>query len=83
MARAGEKIYNPVQGDWMIFRRTARDTGGELLSAELVVSPHGGNPLHVHPLQVERFKVLPGTLGVQVVDENRTLREGEEAAALS
>jgi quercetin dioxygenase-like cupin family protein len=52
----------------MVFRETARDTGGELLSAELIVSPHGENPLHVHPHQEERFKALSGTLGVQIRD---------------
>ena len=79
MARAGEEIYNPVQGDWIEFRQTARDTGGELLSAELLVAPRGGNGLHVHPLQEEHFKVLSGTLGVQIEDEHRILGEGEEA----
>ena len=79
MARAGEKIYNPVKGDWIVFRETAQDTGGELMSGELVVSPRGGNPLHVRPLQKEHFKVLSSTLGVQVDDEQRNLGEGEEA----
>ncbi len=79
MARAGEKIYNPVQGDWIEFRQTARDTGGTLLSWELGVAPRGGNPLHVHPLQEEHFEVLSGTLGVQIGDEHRILGEGEEA----
>lgn len=79
MAKAGEKIYNPVQDDWIVFRQTTRDTGGELLSAELLVSPRGGNPLHVHPLQEEYFKALSGTLGVQVGEEHRSLGEGEEA----
>jgi quercetin dioxygenase-like cupin family protein len=79
MARAGEKIYNPVQEDWIVFRQTARDTGGELLSGELVVAPSGGNSLHVHPLQEEHFEVLSGTLGVQIEDEHRILGEGEEA----
>jgi len=79
MARAAEKIYNPVQGDWIVFRETAGDTNGELMSGELIVSPRGSNPLHVHPLQEEHFKVLSGTLGVQVGDEQRSLGEGEEA----
>jgi quercetin dioxygenase-like cupin family protein len=79
MARAGEEIHNPVQGDSIVFRQTARDTGGELMSGELVVSPGGNNPLHVHPLQEEHFEVLSGTLGIQIGDEHRTLGEGEEA----
>jgi quercetin dioxygenase-like cupin family protein len=79
MARAGERLYNPIQGDWIVFRETARDTGGELLSAELIVSPQGENPLHVHPHQEERFEALSGTLGIQIGDEHGKLGEGEEA----
>jgi quercetin dioxygenase-like cupin family protein len=79
MARAGEELHNPVQGDSILFRQTAQDTGGELMSAELVVSPGGGNPLHVHPLQEEHFEVLSGTLSVQIGAERISLREGEEA----
>jgi quercetin dioxygenase-like cupin family protein len=63
----------------MVFRETARDTGGELFSAELIVSPHGKNPLHVHPHWEERFKALTGTLGVQIGDEQGKLGQGEEA----
>jgi oxalate decarboxylase/phosphoglucose isomerase-like protein (cupin superfamily) len=65
MARAGDEIYNPVQQDRIIWRKTARDTDGELLGADLFVSPGGGNPLHVHPRQEERFKAVSGSLGVQ------------------
>ena len=79
MAKAGQQVYNLVQGDRIVFRETARDTGGELLSAELVVSPRGGNLLHVHPRQEEYFKALSGALGVQVDYQYRSLAEGEEA----
>jgi len=73
MARTGEEIYNPVQGDWIEFRQTARDTGGALLSGEMVVAPSGGNGLHIYPLQEEHFEVLSGSLGVQIGDEHRIL----------
>ncbi len=79
MARAGEEIHIPVQNDRIIWRKTARDTGGELLRLDLIVSPHGGNPLHVNPHQEEYFKAVSGTLGVQVGDKHRRLRDGEEA----
>jgi quercetin dioxygenase-like cupin family protein len=79
MARAGEEIYNPVQQDRIIWRRTARETGGELLGADLIVSPRGGNPLHVHPRQEEHFRAVSGLFGVQVGGEQRWLQEGEEA----
>jgi quercetin dioxygenase-like cupin family protein len=78
MARAGEEIYNPIQNDRIVWRKTARDTGGQLLSVDLFVSPRGGNPLHVHPRQEEYFKAVSGTFGVQVGDESRSIREGEE-----
>jgi quercetin dioxygenase-like cupin family protein len=79
VAKSGEMLYNPVLKDRIVYRKTAQDTGGELLRLELFVSPRGGNPLHVHPLQEEYFKAVSGTMGVQVGDEQRWLREGEEA----
>ena len=79
MAKSGEVLYNPVLQDRIVYRKTAQDTDGELLRLDLFVSPRGGNPLHVHPLQEEYFKAVSGTLGVQVGDEHRRLREGEEA----
>ena len=79
MARLGEEIYNPAQNGRVVFRKTARDTDGELLRLELFVSPRGGNPLHVHPRQEEYFETVSGTLGIQVGDERRSVGEGEEA----
>ncbi len=79
MAKAGDKLYSPVLGDWLVFGQTAEDTSGELMSGELVVPPSVGNPLHVHPLQEEHFEVLSGTFGVQIGDKRRSLGEGEEA----
>jgi len=79
MARAGEEIYNPVQQDRIVWRKTARETDGRLLSVDLFVSPLGGNPLHVHPNQEEHFKAVSGIFGVQVGDEHRWLGVGEEA----
>jgi quercetin dioxygenase-like cupin family protein len=79
VAKSGEVLYNPVLQDRILYLKTAQDTDGELLSLDLFVSPRGGNPLHVHPLQEEYFKAVSGTLGVQIGDEHRCLREGEEA----
>jgi quercetin dioxygenase-like cupin family protein len=79
VAKAGKEIYNPVLKDRIVYHETAQDTDGELLRLDLFVSPGGGNPLHVHPLQEEYFKAVSGTLGVQVGDEHRRLRDGEGA----
>jgi mannose-6-phosphate isomerase-like protein (cupin superfamily) len=77
MARAGEQLFDPVRGDSIEFRETARDTGGALLS--WVWTAVGAPPMHVHPLQEERFEVLSGTVGIQIEDEQLSLGEGEEA----
>jgi mannose-6-phosphate isomerase-like protein (cupin superfamily) len=77
MARAGEQLHDPVRGDSIEFRETARDTGGALLSG--VWTAVGAPLMHVHPLQEEHFEVLSGTVGIQIEDEHRSLGEGEQA----
>jgi mannose-6-phosphate isomerase-like protein (cupin superfamily) len=63
MAYAGQIIENPVSGERITFRKTAADTGGELLSFDLELSPDGHVPgKHVHPEQEERFEVVSGTM---------------------
>ena len=63
MAYAGQIIENPVSGERITFRKTAADTGGELLEIDLELTPDGHVPgKHVHPEQEERFEVQSGTM---------------------
>ncbi len=63
MAYAGQIIENPVSGEKITFRRTAADTGGELLEFDIELTPDGHVPgLHVHRRQEERFEVVSGTM---------------------
>ena len=63
MAHAGQTIENPLSGERITFRKTAADTGGELLAFDLELSPDGHVPgMHVHPIQEERFEVVAGTM---------------------
>jgi mannose-6-phosphate isomerase-like protein (cupin superfamily) len=63
MAYAGQTISNPVSGERITFRRTAADTGGEVLELDLELSADGHVPgVHVHPSQEERFEVVSGTM---------------------
>jgi quercetin dioxygenase-like cupin family protein len=63
MAFSGQVLDNPVSGERFIFRRTAHDTAGELLTFDMVVDPSGRVPGgHVHPTQQESFEVLTGTM---------------------
>jgi quercetin dioxygenase-like cupin family protein len=61
--RAGDVVDNPVTGERILFRRTAAETGGELVDIEVTVKAGGGvAAAHVHPYQSERFEVLEGML---------------------
>jgi quercetin dioxygenase-like cupin family protein len=63
MAHAGQTIENPLSGERITFRKTAADTGGELLAFDLELTPDGHVPgMHVHPTQEERFEVVEGTM---------------------
>jgi mannose-6-phosphate isomerase-like protein (cupin superfamily) len=64
MAYAGQTLLNPASGERITFRRTAAETGGELVAIDLEL-PAGRRvpgPLHVHPHQEERFEVVQGTM---------------------
>lgn len=63
MAYSGQVLDNPISGERITFRKTAADTGGELLSIDLELTPDGHVPgAHVHPLQEERFEIVEGTM---------------------
>lgn len=79
MALAGKVLENPVSGQRIVFRKTAGETGGDLLEVEAVYTKPTPSrpPLHYHPRQSERFEVLSGTLEVLVDGKRRALAEGE------
>jgi quercetin dioxygenase-like cupin family protein len=78
MAEAGDIIEHPVTGEKVIFRKTAQDTGGELLLAELIVQPHGFVAAeHIHPLQEERFEVISGSVRLRMNGVEKEIQKGE------
>jgi quercetin dioxygenase-like cupin family protein len=79
MIRPGERLENPVTGEVLILRKTAAETGGELVRVETLVEPDGFvAAAHVHPAQTERFNILEGTLDFRVGGETVRAREGDE-----
>jgi quercetin dioxygenase-like cupin family protein len=63
MAFSGQVLDNPISGERFIFHQTAGDTGGQLLSFDLTVTPDGRVPGgHVHPMQQESFEVVRGVM---------------------
>ena len=76
--QAGGVIENPATGERILLRRTAAQTGGELLEFELHLSPGGHVPAgHRHPEQEERFKVLEGEARFRLGRRHLIAREGE------
>jgi len=82
MARAGDELVNPVTGLRTVFRKTARETSGELLQVDWI-GERGWttSPDHIHPRQEERFEVLSGKLGLRVEGAEHFLGEGEVIVA--
>jgi mannose-6-phosphate isomerase-like protein (cupin superfamily) len=78
VARRGEVLESPINGQRAIFRQTADDTGGRLLRLDFFVAPGGflGNE-HLHPKQEERIEVLSGTLRCRVGGSERDVEQGE------
>lgn len=79
MVYRGQRIENPVTGQTMIFLETGEETGGEVFRMEGIFRPGGfAGPVHVHPLQEERFAVTQGTAGFRVGRRRLELGPGEE-----
>lgn len=73
--------YNPVQKDAVTFVQTAEESAGTQTLIDMEVAPGGGNFLHYHRTFAEHFTVLSGQLGVQIGNEQFTLKPGESAVA--
>ena len=65
MARAGDELVDPIAGERMIFRKTAKETDGELLQLDWIgKAGWTAGPLHVHPYQEERLEIMADPDGV-------------------
>jgi len=62
MATPGQTLENPITGERIVFRQTARETGGRRLVIDHFLRPHTATfPEHVQLNQEERFEILSGT----------------------
>ena len=81
MARVGETIANPVNGERITWIETAHTTGGELLSFDLTLRPGAAVAVeHRHVRQEERFRVQAGTVELEVAGNRREVGLDEEVA---
>ena len=67
MARAGDSVENAGTGELVVFRRTAADTGGELLEMDdHWTRPDHRTAPHVHPGMEETWEVISGRAGFRI-----------------
>lgn len=79
MTIAEKVIENPIQGDRVVFRKTAKDTNGELLEFDLFIEPGAtGPPEHVHLESEEQFIVLAGKVEALMDGKKYSFNEGEQ-----
>jgi mannose-6-phosphate isomerase-like protein (cupin superfamily) len=80
MVTAGEQFRMP-DGSTYVVVRTAAETDGEWVEMEFVLpSRCVPPPPHVHPVQVEEYEVLEGSLDVVIEGQWRTLGPGQSAS---
>src|SRR5919199_6116593 len=80
MARTGDHFKMP-DGSVYVVRRSAAETGGELVEMEFVLPPGCvPPPLHVHRAKVEEYEVIEGRFDVVVDGQWRSLGAGESTS---
>ena len=78
MSRAGDVYENPVTGEWVVVRVGAEESGGELIIADLYVSPGGAVAgEHVHPGIEEVFTVVSGSVGFRLAGRESVAGPGQ------
>lgn len=77
-SESSEPILQTSFGEQFSFRKTAEETGGELLRLETHLDPGVRRPLHSHPRQEERFLVKEGVLSLAIEDRELLLESGEK-----
>lgn len=76
-AGTGKAFWGP--GELVTFLMTGEETGGAFFLSELSVAPGGGTPPHIHQREDEAFRMLEGTLTIQVGGDTITASAGDFA----
>jgi mannose-6-phosphate isomerase-like protein (cupin superfamily) len=79
MVQSGDVLTNPFTHQTLVIRRTAADTGGELLEMESIweETTPSRPATHYHPRQEERFEILEGSVRVAIEGAERDLTAGD------
>jgi quercetin dioxygenase-like cupin family protein len=76
-AGTGTAYWGP--GELMTFLITSKESGGAIFMSEISVAPGGGTAPHIHHLEDEAFRLLEGTLTIQVGGNTITASAGDFA----
>lgn len=80
--RSGDAIANPVTGERLVVRATARESGGERFEIERFLPPdHPRQPERVHPRQETQITVVRGLAGFKLDGKVRMALPGERLLA--
>lgn len=72
-----DRIYNPVQDDYVTFLETAQSSGGKRTLLEIELAPGGGVAPHFHTEFTETFTAVSHDLSLFLDDKNIVLAKGE------
>lgn len=79
MVTTGNMLEHPITRERIVFRKSARDTGGALAQADFYLQPGGFVAAeHIHPRQEERFEVISGMLHGRAAGKELTAGPGEQ-----
>jgi quercetin dioxygenase-like cupin family protein len=59
-------LHDSLTGQHLQFRKTGKQTGRQLLEAEVLLDQSGHVPRHLHLRHDERVEVLEGALSIQL-----------------
>jgi quercetin dioxygenase-like cupin family protein len=76
-AGTGAAYWGP--GELMTFLITNEESGGAIFMSEISVAPGGGTAPHIHHHEDEAFRLLEGTLTIQVGGDTITASAGDFA----
>jgi mannose-6-phosphate isomerase-like protein (cupin superfamily) len=79
MPEPGQEITDPVTDSRLRFLRTSASTGGKTVEMELTVEAGwSAGPMHVHPHQSERVRVVAGRFRAELDGRQLELSPGDE-----
>ena len=76
-----QRIYNPVQDDYVTFLETAESSRGARTLIEVELAPGGGVAPHFHTRFTETFTAVTGDVSILLADDVVVLKPGESVLA--